>query len=154
MHYITLRTSSTGKKFAAVEKKIKQIIKQQRALAKELGFDAWRKGRFTAIGGYSSLCFNTPPDMKVYKRVGKDEYMPRLSTKAGKVIKERLAKIPVVERRELNSCIGYKEPMFQCIGFARNNEKYFGFIVQEEWKVKVSKDCKEVTTTKYKQLFK
>lgn len=154
MYFITKKTSATGKKFKAIDLRMDEISKQNKKIAKEIGFDSWRKGYWTAFGGFSSLIFKKEPDMKIYKRNNGSEWMPRLNCKEGKEIQDKLNSGNTVERNELNMCIGFDGAPFSTIGFARNNKTYYGFSIDEKWKIKVPKDCKEITVTKYNSLFK
>ncbi len=80
--------------------------------------------------------------------------MPKLNSKVGKEIKKRFKEMPVISIDELNQCIGFNGAPFKTIGFAQKNKEYFGFIIDKDWKIKVPKDCEEVTETKYNSLFK
>ncbi len=154
MHFITKTNSETGKKFQVISKKAEEALKSEKALSKELGFKQWRGGYWMAFGGFSSVIFDNPPDKKLWKSVNGNEWMPRLTSKEGKAIAAKLAATPRVGVDELNKCIGFNGAPFKRIGFAQGNKQYFGFKIDENWKVKIPKDCEEVTTTKYNQLFK
>lgn len=154
MHFITKKTSETGKKFQVISDKTNVIHKADKAIADEIGFEQWRGGFWLVYGGFSSIIFNEKPDEKIWKKVNGNEWMPRKSTKAGRLIHYKLSSTPRVTIDELNQCIGFNGAPFKTIGFAQNNKEYFGFIVKEEWNVKIPKDCEEVTTSKYNELFK
>lgn len=154
MHFITKKTSETGKKFQVISEKADAVLKADKAVAKEIGFEQWRGGYWLVWGGFSSLIFKEKPDEKVFKKVNGNEWMPRLNTKAGKEIQAKLDATPRVTIDELNQCIGFDGAPFKTIGFAQNNKDYFGFIVDEKWEVKIPKDCEEVTVSKYNEIFK
>lgn len=154
MYLITKKSTETGKKFETVANKSKVVLEAQKALSKEIGFSQWRDGYWLVWGGFSALIFKTPPDSKVFKKVNGNEFMPKLNTKEGKVIQAKLDASPRITIEELNQCIGYNGSPFHTIGFAQKNKKYFGFVVGDDWGVKIPKDCEEVTVTKYNQLFK
>ena len=156
MYFITEKTSETGKKFQKVLEKMKTIRKFQSDLSDELGFSKWRDGYWVSAGGFTSLLFDTEPDMAIYKRVSgsKNEYMPRLNNKTGKEIAAKLKACPVLERHELNDCIGFDGGLSMTIGCNSRNKQFFGISAEEDWNIKPPKDCKEITTTEFKKLFK
>lgn len=154
MYYITKVTSETGKKFKVFSEKLQKVHDAQRKLAKAIGFEYWRGCYWLAAGGFSSLIFKSPPDPKIYKKVNGTEWMPKMSSKEGKAIQAKLDSAPTVEIKELNNCIGFNGAPFKKIGFNNDNKGYFGFVVREEWNVKVPEDCEEVTTSKFNSLFK
>lgn len=153
MYFITERTSKTGLKFTEVVKKMKEVRETTIKFAKKHGFKSWRPGHFTVVGGISSIEYLTPPDLKVWKKVNENEYMPRLNSKKGKEIRDEMKALPSVHPNDLNGCIGFDQ-MWSTIGFNQGNKKYYGISVKEEWDIKMPKDCKEITTTEYKKLFK
>lgn len=154
MYFITKRTSETGKKFQVIEEKVDRIHKQQIALSNEFGFEQWRGHSLYVFGGFSSLIFLEKPDPKIYKLVlHPNEYMPKRNSKKGKEIDAKLNVGEVVNRKEMNDCVGLNSSFTKCIGYALNNPEYFGFTVKEEWDFTPPADCEEVTSTRYKELF-
>lgn len=135
MQFITKRNSATGKKFLEIEKQKSACHKAQADIAKELGFTKWRHGYWTVWGGFSSVIFDdkTKVDNKVWKNVDgkKDERMPRLNTKEGKIIANKLKSAPVVSIDSLNKCIGFDGAPFNTIGFAHQSKIYFEFSFNE-----------------------
>ena len=155
MYFITKKTSVTGKKFQIIADKMNVVQDAQKALAKEMGFKAWRKGYWCFCGGFSSIIFEKAPDEKLWKKVNGNEWMPRLNSKAGKELEAKLDACPKIKGNEINECIGFKDGFpFKTIGFAMRSKTHFGFVVGENWDVKIPKDCKEVTITKYNSIFK
>jgi len=154
MYFITKRTSATGKKFQIIADKMNVISDAQRALSKEIGFKTWRGGYWIFWGGFSAVIFEKEPDLKLWKKVNGSEWMPRLNSKEGKALQAKLDACPKMRPDEINKCIGFSGQPFKTIGFARNSKTHFGFIVKQEWGVKIPKDCKEVTETKYNSIFK
>lgn len=155
MYYITLKNSKTGKKFQAIDLRLKSAHDAQKAIADELGFNKWRNGHWCVAGRFSAIVFDTPPNPKVWKRVnGNNEYMPKASSKEGKLLLKRFSDLPKVGDNELNECISFDGFPLHRIGYSCNNKKYFGFTIGDNWEVKIPKDCKEVTYTEYKKLFK
>lgn len=157
MKYITKRTSNTGKKLSAVLEKMKFCLDAQKELSKKYGFIAWRKDYLIVAGGFSSVMFpkTTEVDKTLWKNVNNsnNEWMPKLNTKAGKAIGKEFTSLPCVKPFELNECVGYNTNAWESIGCDWSNEEYFGFDISEKWNYSPPADCKEVTTTRYKQLF-
>jgi len=153
MKFITKKSSETGKRFQIISDKRSEVFKKQKQVANEIGFHQWRHGYWTVWGGFSCLMFKENPNEKVYKKQ-EDGWMPRLNSKEGKKIQAQLDACSKVGINELNQCIGFDGAPFKTIGFGSNNKNYFGFEVEEDWGVKIPKDCKEVTTTEYNKLFK
>lgn len=153
MYYITKIDSLTGQKFAQIATKRKECHTAQKKIAEEIGFEKWRSSPWKCFGGISSCIFQKDPDEKIWRKVeGHQEWKPRRNTKQGKEIWKRFQALPTVDNCELNLCVGYDEN-WSTIGFASNNPEYFGFEGFEDWDHKVPRDCKEVTRSKYKQLF-
>lgn len=156
MFFKTLKTSETGNKFKALLIEVEKTNDAQKVLANKYGFKKWRAAEWPVWGGFSSCIFLVAPDMKIWKKTkfGNDEYMPRMTSKEGKVIGIEFKEMPVVERNQLNECIG-KVPFLKTIGFSGDtNKNQFGFIVGDNWKVKIPSDCTEITKTEYDKLFK
>lgn len=152
MYFITEKKSETGKKFKIVLDKKDDVYKKQKQIANEIGFHQWRHGYWTVFGGFSCLMFKENQNDKIWKKQ-EDGWMPKLNTKEGKEIQAKLDACPKVGIEELNKCVGFDGAPFNTIGFDWSNKKYFGFTVNEKWKVKIPKDCREVTTTEYRKLF-
>lgn len=156
MHFITKKDSKTGKKFEVASKKIADAFKAQRSLAASLEIKSWRERLWVVCGGFSSIIFEKEPDKAIWKNVNgsKIEWMPRLTNKEGKAIQALFDNMPVLERSELNSCIGFDECILKQIGFSRTNKDYYGFVIEPDWDIKIPNDCKEVTHSDYNKLFK
>lgn len=160
MKFIVLRTSPTGKKLAAVAKKLDEALEAQKKLSRKWGFTEWRNASGpVAAGGMSAIIFpkNKQPDKKNWKNVNgsKHEWMPKWSTKEGNRLYEEIKKIPVVSYSEVNDAVGFDGGIFKCVGFDMSgNNKYFGITAKDDWKLKPSKDLKEVTVSEYQKLFK
>ena len=154
MYFITKRDSETGLKFSEIDERRKQIDLMADNLQAELKADSYCTSSSYVFGGLVSFIFKKEPDLKIWKYSKKDkDYSPRITIKAGKEIKHKMSCIPVVKRNELNKCIGFSNVM-KLIGFNWSNREYFAFIVREEWNIAIPKDCEEITTTKYCELFK
>ena len=156
MYFITKKDSETGRKFQKIVDKFDICFENQKALANKYGFTSWRGAYWVIDGGISSVIFpkDTIVDTKVWKKVKdkENEYTPRLNTKQGKAVQADFDQAPTISRSELNACVGWDEE-FSNIGFDKGNDKYFGFCVSEDCDVVIPKDCKEITTTTYRELF-
>jgi hypothetical protein len=158
MYFITKKESETGKKFQKIKDKFKVCLEDQKALADKYGFISWRRASWEVVGGISSVTFHkcATVDAKLWKLVkGKTEYSPRLNTKEGKVLQAEFKQATVITKAELNACIGWNESFLKSIGLDWNNDEYFCFFIEEDWTdVPIPADCTEITTSKYKELFK
>ena len=155
MYYITEKTSETGLKFKAISDKRKISQDEAKEFAKKYGFSQYRGGYWQVFGGISScLDFKETPDKKIWgKGAEKGEFMPKKNTKAGKAISKEINDLTTVTIDDLNQCIGFDGAPFKTIGFAEKNDKYFGFVIDEDWKIEVPKDCEEVLTSSYREMF-
>ena len=158
MYFITKKESETGKKFQKIVDKLKVCLEDQKALADKYGFISWRGAHWEVAGGISSVTFHkcATVDSKLWKLVkGKTEYKPRLNTKEGKAVQADFDQATVITKGELNACIGWGESFFKNIGLEWNKDEYFCFKIEEDWTdVPIPADCTEITTSKYKELFK
>ena len=152
MKYKTLKSSETGKKFSLIYEKSCKAHDETVALSEELNFETCRIGYWCAYGGISCVMFEETPDKNIWKSE-KDGYTPKLNNKVGKEIAEKFNQITSVSYDELNQCIGYDGAPWKHIGVNFNNKLWVGFETDEKWKVKVPKDCEEITITEYNQLF-
>lgn len=157
MYFITTKDSETGKKFQVIKQKLSESHDAQIAISDKYGFTEWRmcapstQGTICSCKGFANI-----PDPKVWKKsnYASDEYFPSKQTKAGMEILKDFETIPKVSSDDINQCIGFNEAPFKTIGFDMSNENYFCFSVKEEWNVKIPADCEEITTTKYRNMFK
>ncbi len=153
MYFMTHNDSDTGLKFAYVQFDMEEAIEAQKAMATKYGFEAWRPGYWSLAGRFSSVVFKEAPDMKLWKLVkGDNEYMPRLTSKAGKSIDAEFSKMPWVPNWRLNECVGIKD-QFGHIGVCWNHPDLLGFSVPDEWEFTCPADCREITRTEYLQTF-
>ena len=157
MYFITPKNSETGKKFQKIAEKLDVCFENQKALAEKYGFTSWRGERWVVAGGISSVIFpqGTTIDTKVWKEVRDGEYMPRLNINQGKAIQADFDKALTISKAELNACISWNEGFSKHIGFCKANNEYFGFTIEDDWTdIVIPSDCTEITTSKYKELFK
>lgn len=159
MYFITKKESETGKKFQKIMDKLKVCLEDQEALAEKYGFTSFRRVRWEVAGGITSVTFHKCAivDVKLWKLVnkGKNEYKPRLNTKEGKALQAEFKQATVITKGELNACIGWGGDFINCIGLDWNNDEYFCFFIEEDWTdVPIPADCTEITTSKYRELFK
>ena len=158
MHYITKVDSETGLKFMALKAKISQVNKASIKCAKEFNTEVICSNRWAIAGGIEGLYLINGTDdkrLRLDKKFNHDNiFVPNLKNKGGKEIKKAWSELPIVSKEELNSIVNYNERHFSSIGYNFNNKEYVAFDVEEKWKIKVPNDCEEITTTKYKEMFK
>lgn len=156
MYFITKKDSETGKKFQVISEKKGIVLKAQKEFANKYGFTSWYQAYWCIFGGMSScLDFKETPNSKIWRKVSnKDEYYPKKNTKESKEIYNEISNLPRVSIDELNMCIDFKGAPFKNIGFAEDNDEYFGFKVDFNWNVKIPNDCEEITVSRYNELFK
>lgn len=158
MYYITKKDSETGKKLQEVINKIKEANSAAKEAAKGLGAneEIIRDGWFLA-GGIKGVVLpngtNNPALRLDTKSINRDVYVPNLKRKEGKELKVRLSKLPVVDKSELNEVVGFDNP-FSNIGYNYGNDDYFAFSILEDWNINMPDDCEEITTNRYKEMFK
>ena len=144
MYFKTKKNSNTGKKFQVINDKLNMCFNAQIEFINSINAKQFRPGIWLAAGGISSIIFdenyNVPKHFKLLKDTF-NEYMPKLNCKDGKIIQEKIDKLPTVSIRELNNCIGFKEDMFKTIGFNMSNDEYFIFTTREEWNITIPNDC-------------
>ncbi|HET8886818.1 MAG TPA: hypothetical protein VFM70_10755 [Salinimicrobium sp.] len=153
MKFKVLRSSETGNKISIVEKKANEANEAARQLSKEIGFDRWRGGYWCAFGGVSCVMFkNNPPNPKLWKKQ-EDGFFPKKNSKDGKELAEKFENLPSVGYDELNKTIDFDGAPWKHIGINFNNDKFFGFVVGDDWDYEPNEDCEEITVSEYKRLF-
>ena len=155
MHYITKKTSETGKKFEKISIKRRLAHEDAKAFAEKYGFQQYRQANWVVFGGISScIDFDETPDKKIWgKGAVTGEFMPKRNSKIGKAIHQEIMYLTHVNNKQLNDCIGWSKCGFNTIGYAEDSDTYFGFSVKEEWKIDIPMDCEEILTSKYRELF-
>lgn len=160
LYYKTLRTSETGKKFAEIFERQNACHDKAVEFMEKYGFKSYRPSRISFGGcGISSLVKpeGVELDKNIWKKsgYGYNEYFPRESTKAGKVVYDELKALPIVDIDELNGIAGYEGDGWKnaSIGYSNENSEYVGFIVLKSWNCNIPSDCVEITGTEYDVLF-
>lgn len=154
MFFITKRYSETGLKFQKLDDKRKSMYLMMDNLQEEVRADNYYTSSNHAFGAIISFVFEKEPDLKIWKYSKKDnDYTPKVSSKEGKIIKEKMKLIEFISKKELNSCITDKLLFAKTIGFNWSNKDFFGITIREEWGIEMPNDCEEVTTTKYNEMF-
>ena len=100
-----------GQSFNQVWQQRKDCEDKAFALAKELGGGPRIVSPYgTAGGGLIAVEFKTYPDMKAWKgfRDFNGFYSPRLSSKEGRAIKDKMKELPIVEPKVFNELVGFK----------------------------------------------
>lgn len=154
MFYITTTDSETGKKLNAALKKCKEAIEKARETAAFWGTQEYLVDRWVAAGGIEAL--NIIPELHNSKnwresKEVKGYFLPDQRTKEGKRIQKLFNELPRISRREINLCIGWDE-RWKLIGVNQTSE-YIGFTTNQSWKIKIPKDCKEITSIEYGNIF-
>lgn len=157
MYYITKRDSETGKKFQVLLDEMKNVRAKAFDVAKRFGTEKIVPESFCIAGGIYAFVEPAIIDKKVLVLAKKspypNTYTPNGRTKEGKELLKELRALPTIEYKKLNAIVNYKDN-WSNIGYNLNNDEYFGFTIKEEWQVNVPYDCEEVTTTRYRELFK
>lgn len=153
MKFKTLKTSETGKRLAALIEKKEDVEAQAQALAKEYDATRWNIGAGAVWGGISALILTDEPDTKLWRRKHAGWY-PKKNSKAGKALAKRFEALPVVDKEDLNSCVGFGDRFFKTIGLNWMHEEYFGFAVGEDWEYEPPADCTEITVSEYNKIFR
>jgi len=156
MYFKTKRDSDTGKKFEELLDKMKVVRDSQVAFGEKYGFTKSRESRSHLRGRFSACLLVGTVDTKAWKTVNnsKEEWMPRMNTKAGQAIQAEIDALPIIERQELNDCVAYNNGPWNHIGFNLATEGWFGFECLGYEGYKPPTDCEEITETEYKTLFK
>jgi len=162
MKFILIKESETGRKLQEVIDRKNEAFDAAKNLSEKYGAVSWRPGYFTISSGVSSLIFEEEPDGKFWKRINHDqggfEYMPKLNIKEGKSIQKEIDGLPVVSWKDLNSVVGWDGYhtgfKYTHIGFNVDNDEHFGIQVGDSWGIDMPKDCEEVTTKVYNEMFK
>jgi len=156
MKFKTLKTSETGKKFAAIQVKLHEAHEAVVALTEEIGANQWRPAYWVINSGISALFF--PEDFQVprhFKKLHSSKgggYMPRLDRLEGKLLQKKINSLPMVQIEELNMCVGFKEKIFKTIGYESTNKEYYLFSLKDDWKFVAPGDCEEITVSEYNRL--
>jgi hypothetical protein len=154
MYYITTKDTETGKKLTDVLKKCQTARERARETAATWNTTEYLVDRFAAAGGIEGLKINpdqhNPKNWRPSKEA-KGFFLPNRRTKEGKAIAELFQQLPRVSRREVNLCIGWDEK-FKIIG-VNIIADYVGIKIKEDWNIEMPKDCKEITSHRYREIF-
>ncbi len=156
MYLKILKTSDTGKKFQALLAKSEECIKVRKDFLLKLNASGYCEDRWAVFGGCEVVCFEETPDLKIWKRIKevKNGYQPKLTSKKGVEINKEMINLPSVSRNELNSCIGFDDEVFSCIGFNWQHPNYFAVKVDETWDIEeIPSDCEEILYSEYMKMF-
>ncbi|MFT4168033.1 MAG: hypothetical protein QM653_02790 [Dysgonomonas sp.] len=151
-YYKVPRDSETGKKFLKIEERKQECFKAVKEFIKDFGATQFRYSRWSLWGGIDSIIFEKEPNLKVWKKVGYQEYYPKANSKEGKELISKMKELPTVDFNELNSIVGYKTDWYGHIGFSHGDKDFFGFIIDSDWKANIPTDCIEITASEYEIL--
>lgn len=156
MYFKTSRITETGKTMVEFIEKVDLARAQNKAIGDEHDFTQYRPKFGCLAGGFSSVIFDkeTVVDTAVWKNVNDGEWMPKKSSKKGKVIYDAMQACTTIDMDELNAIVSV-DPFNSNIGY-RVGKKEFGFEVPKDWieKKTFPKDLIEVTETEYENLEK
>ncbi|BBQ07958.1 hypothetical protein [Elizabethkingia anophelis] len=154
LYYATLKTSETGKAFQKLVDEGARIKKEIVAYLDDIGADDYACDAYSHFGtGIIEVGFSTEPDSKIWKpsRYHKGCYTPRLSSKQGKMINEKLLSFDNIDDVAVNRIVGMRS-LLRTVGYNMGTGAFFGFTVNSEWKHVMPIDCTEITGTDYDNL--
>lgn len=151
-YYKVPRNSETGKKFAEIEKRKHECFDAVKEFIKPFGATQFRYSRWSLWGGIDSIILENEPDLKIWKKVGYQEYYPKANSKEGKELIKKMKELPTVSFNDLNSIVGYQTDWYSHIGFSYGNKEFFGFIIGLDWKANIPSDCIEITASEYEKI--
>lgn len=156
MYYKVEILSETGKRLSAVHNSMVDCYQAARKVAIEHGFKQWFRYQNTVAGGIAGFYYEENIEPKVWKRVSKNYYAPKKSSKEGREILKEINALPSVSFSDLNNAVGLKWDcaIWAVVGLDTRNPDYFGVITDADWKLTLSSDCIEITSKEYYKLFK
>lgn len=177
MFYITEKDSTTGKKFSEYLQKKESAIKSAEQLSRDFGAEdyATYAPHTKNFGGGGIYCVFFPEGTKVDKKVWKEDktykfqrspthkqwdtnWTPKETSLKGKEIKEKINALPMITERDLNACVGWNESVNHVD--LSISENHYGisvsqiFIERKSNPLVMPEDCKEVTYSEFKDVFK
>lgn len=149
MFYFKIKTENgIGKDLYALLSKANKFKKMAFDLAEELGFKKIAWSTHAYIGGIGLL--TDPIDIvnfKNYKKV-KGGYLPRLSTKGGKLIQAKIDVLPIISRGMISRILGLDPWSSLYINWGNN-----GFIlVSSDQNLSKDVELEEITRTQFDEL--
>lgn len=154
MYYKTKSDSETGRKFAEFIEKVKQVDATIQDFLDEIGATTYSYDSNKYVtGGILALDNVTNIEGWRRSRTHGNYFIPDLKKKTGKAIRDKIASIPEITRRELNLIVDYKS-IFGNIGFSYRKEPEFYFFAVPESAFDKNyvppADCIEITYSEYR----
>ena len=147
--------SETGKKIQNLVDRAKKAEKEINQFVDELKSDRkyLRNERYILGTGIAGLKFEAEPNMKIWKNFKgfPNYYSPRMSSKEGKVLAEKIDSFDKVGRDEISDAIGLND-FFKMPGLHLGKSDYFGIAMDKNWNHPMPKDCFEITGSEYDNL--
>lgn len=158
-YYKISRTSETGKKVQDVLDRKERFRKAAELFYGSYLIHSHLHNRLL-LAGMQAVRFMGEPDLRLWKRVRKDEFKPRARSidKEDKEIIEKLKRLNAkwkelqelsVCRYDLDELVGGPDPFFQC-GWNFTNPEYFIFITEEEYNV--PSDATEISNIEFREI--
>ncbi len=155
IYFKTKKTSSTGEKIQNLVDRAKKANNEINEFVDELKSDRRYliNERYILGTGIAGLKFETQPDMKIWKEFKgfPNYYSPRMSSKEGKLLAEKINSFDKVGRDEISEAIGLND-FFRMPGLKLCDSDYFGITVDKGWNHKMPGDCIEITGSEYDNL--
>lgn len=156
IYYKTKKTSATGQKIQNLIDRACNAVSEINQFVDELNSDRkyLMSDRCILGTGIAGLRFAEEPDLKIWKKFQRypGYYSPRMSSKQGKAIQQKMNAFHRVERSEIGEAIGlndfFKKPGLNII----KDSEYFGIIIDADWNHTMPGDCIEITATEYNSL--
>ncbi|UJF29873.1 hypothetical protein L0B70_00325 [Kaistella sp. 97-N-M2] len=155
IYFKTKKDSETGKKIQALVDRAKNAEEEINKFVDELKSDRkyLTSDRYILGTGIVGLKFEIEPDMKVWKKFHGFPfyYSPRMSSKEGKQLQEKLNSFDKVCRTEIGETIGFDD-FLKTPGIELNGVDYFGIAFGSDWNHSLPTDCVEITGSEYNNL--
>lgn len=155
IYFKTKKDSETGKKIQALVDRAKNAEEEINKFVDELNSDRkyLTSDRYILGTGIVGLKFETEPDMKVWKKFHGFPfyYSPRMSSKEGKKLQEKLDSFDKVWKTEIGETIGFDD-FFKTPGIQIKGVDYFGIAFGSDWNHTLPTDCFEITGSEYNNL--
>lgn len=155
LYYKTLKNTETGDKIKRIINLCHQGRQEAEELCRELNAEEQYliNSRFILGTGLVAFRFSNEPDMKIWKKHKIDGYYePRLKSKKGKEIQNKIFNLQRIDKAELSDAIGLS-CWFRSPGFTEV-KNYYLFNLESSWEHKMPNDCAEITGSEYDKLLK
>lgn len=148
------KDSEVGERFSELIERWSIVKNRISDFLLTIGADSYYTSSLCCIGAISDIVFKEEPNMKIWKKskTAQNTYTPRLSSKEGKKMEQRIKACGEIRNIELNLCIGYNES-WECIGFSgKTTCEYYSFNCKCELSAEVLAQCVEITAMEHEEL--